>query len=252
MKILIFEPFAQQEGHFGIYTAKICQELSIMGHSVTLVTTHLEPSQYLDAAPRFEIISIKPLPKTGGGGRTDPLKSTFRGLSLILDNFRVLLRLLSVYRKHQYEVIHFFDYEPVSTVFLLTLFQIFVRVRLTPLFVVVHAPDPSLQGHKNFLYNLYGKLSRPMLKSLLSNKAKVITAHGTWQSGELEGLLGLSNPHHPIVSVPYGTEVISSPPSREEARKKLGITYDGILLLFFGMLRKDKGVELLIEAMGGA
>ena len=84
MKILIFEPFAQQEGHFGMYTAKTCQELSILGHSVTLVTTHLESSQYLDTAPRFEIIGIRKQRRSGGGGRTDPLKSTFRGLALIL------------------------------------------------------------------------------------------------------------------------------------------------------------------------
>ncbi|HSG05917.1 MAG TPA: glycosyltransferase, partial [Nitrospiria bacterium] len=39
-------------------------------------------------------------------------------------------------------------------------------------------------------------------------------------------------------------------PSREEARKALGISFKGPILLFFGMLRKDKGVEILIEAMG--
>lgn len=250
MKILIFEPFAQPEGHFGTYTAKICQELSIMGHSVTLVTTHLDVSQYLDTAPAFKIIAIKQRSKTGGGGRTETLKSTFRGLALILANLRVLLRLLSVYRKNRFDVVHFFDYELLSTVLLLKLFQVFLRLRLNPLFIVVHAPDPSLQGHKNFLYTLYGKLSRPMRKNLLSNYPKVITAHGTWESGELERLLGLSSSHQAIVSVPYGTEIVLNPPSREDARKKLGIAYNGILLLFFGMLRRDKGIELLIEAMG--
>ena len=246
MKILVFEPFAQRDGHFGVYTSQICQELSRLGHSVTLVTSGLFPNRFLSSKPQFQIIETLKGSDAGEGGRTGFLKSAFRGLSLILDNGRVLFELFRVYRQRRFDVVHFFDYEPVSTVVLLWFFSIFLRTRLNPLYMVFHAPDPSYQGHGNLLYNLYGIISRPMLRILLDRHATAITAHGNWDKKELKKILGLERTENGIITVPYGAVIQKAPPSRGEARAKLGIEYNGTLLLFFGMLRRDKGVEILI------
>jgi len=250
MNILVFEPFAQREGHFGEYTSQVSQELALLGHSVTVVTTHLNTSRHLSSAPRFEIIERGAKPDTVSTGRTGTFKSAVRGISLILDNVGVLIRLLRIYRKRHFDVVHFFDYEPVSTVIVLSFFSWLFRLRIQTLFVVVHAPDPSFQGHNNLLYNFYGTVSRPMLRRLLSTYATAITAHGTWEKGELEGLLGIQHSRRPVLTVPYGNKVQGKTPSRDEARRALGISYNGTLLLFFGMLRKDKGIEYLLEAAG--
>ena len=250
MNILIFEPYADREGHFGIYTSQIAQELSLRGHAVTVVTSHLDAKRYLSSEPRFRIIETGKGFFARSGGRSSRLRSALRGLGLILDNARVLLRLLRLCRNRRYDVIHFFDCEPVSTVVLLSASSILFGLRPSPLFIVVHAPDPSYQGHGNILYRLYSKGSRPMFKKLVSGFATAITAHGTWRPGELEALLGLQDSPVPILPAPYGTVVQEKPPSRTEARTSLGLSYDGIVLLFFGMLRRDKGVEILIEAMG--
>ena len=250
MNILIFEPYADREGHFGVYTAQIAQELALLGHSVTVVTSRLDLKRFLSSEPRFQIIETGKGLFGRSGGRSSRIKSALRGLSLVLDNSRVLLRLLRLCRNHRFDAVHFFDCEPVSTTFLLGVFSVMFRIRLSPLFIVVHAPDPSYQGHGNLLYHLYGRLSRPMFKKLITGFATAITAHGTWQQGELERLLDLHDNACPILPAPYGTIVQDNPPSRTEARRLLGLQYDGIVLLFFGMLRRDKGVELLIEAMG--
>jgi glycosyltransferase involved in cell wall biosynthesis len=250
LNILIFEPYTDREGHFGVYTAQIAQELALLGHSVTVVTSRLEVKRYLSSEPRFEIIETGKGLFGRSGGRSGRIQSALRGLSLVLDNSKVLLRLLHLCRKRRFDAVHFFDCEPVSTTFFLGVFSVLFRIRLSPLFIVVHAPDPSYQGHGNLLYHLYSKLSRPLFKKLIAGFATAITAHGTWQPGELERLLDLHDSTVPILPAPYGTVVQEKPPSRMEARCALGLPYDGIVLLFFGMLRRDKGVELLIEAMG--
>lgn len=48
---------------------------------------------------------------------------------------------------------------------------------------------------------------------------------------------------HPMYET-YGTEV-----SKEEARQKLGLKKEDKIVLFFGLIRKYKGLDLLIEAM---
>ena len=97
---------------------------------------------------------------------------------------------------------------------------------------------------------IFDKQTRPMFRRLLTRYADVVTAHGSWPPGELEHALEIKNNGQKIRFVPYGTILPEAPPSKEEARKKLGLPLDLTLLLFFGMLRKDKGVEPLIETMG--
>jgi glycosyltransferase involved in cell wall biosynthesis len=251
LNILSFEPFAQQEGHFGVYTSQVSQELADLGNAVTVVTTRLDAKNFLSSPPRFRIIETGRATGNEAEGRSGFLKSALRGVGLILGNARALLALLRTWRAGNFDVVHFFDFEPVSTVLILGLYSLFFRARLTPLCVVVHAPDPSFQAHGNILYQIYGRLSRPALRIVLSRYADVITAHGTWAPGELESLLGLGRDDGRIRFVPYGTVVPDRTPSRAEARGALGLDAGETVLLFFGMLRKDKGVELLIEAMGG-
>lgn len=250
MNILAFEPFAQREGHFGIYASQVCQELSLLGHQVTLVTTRLEADRYLSSSPKFQIVETLRNPGVDSGGRASFLKSALRGVSIILDNVRVLMKILGLYRKKKFDLVHFFDTEPISTVLILAFCSVFVGLRLTPLYVVLHAPDATPQAHGNLLYTLYAKMSRPMFRRLLAGYADVITAHGSWPNGELEQALNIPDHGRKIRFVPYGTILPEAPPSKEEARSQLGLPNDQTLLMFFGMLRKDKGVERLIEAMG--
>jgi glycosyltransferase involved in cell wall biosynthesis len=250
MNLLAFQPYAQREGHFGYYTTYVCEGLASLGHPITLVTTRLEPSLYLSTTPKFRIIETGRSALSGFQKRGAALEGLVRGLSLIWDNVRVLIRMLRALRKERYDAIQFFDYEPVTTYLMLGIASNLFLFRFPPLFFIVQAADPSLQGHANLLYLLYGKLSRPALKRLLSRYARAILADGLWKPGELEELMGLTVGAPPLVSVPHGSILEDKPRPRDAARSALGLKYDGTLLLFFGMLRKDKGVDLLIEAMG--
>jgi glycosyltransferase involved in cell wall biosynthesis len=250
MKILAFQPYAQREGHFGYYTTYVCQGLALEGHRVTLVTTRLGTGKFLSAPPKFQIVETGASRLSTFRRRGAALEGMIRGLSLVWDNVRVLYRLLRLLQKESYDAVQFFDYEPITTYFLLEIGSTFFRRRFPPFFFIVQAADPSMQGHSNFLYQLYGKLARPALKRLLYRYAKAILADGLWKPGELEALMGLTIGAPPLVSVPHGAILEDKPRPRDMARSALGLKYDGPLLLFFGMLRKDKGVDLLIEAMG--
>lgn len=246
---MAIEAFGHREGHFGDYTAHVSQELSRLGNSVTVVTSRIELKKHLSGDPGFRVIET--LPRTeSSGSRAGFISGGIRGMGLILDSIRVIRAGLRLYKKEVFDVVHIFDCEPVSTRVLLVVFSLFSRKKLKPLLMVVHAPDPSLQGHGNILYHVYGMFSRPALRSLLTRHADAVTAHGTWKSGELEKLLGINKDECRIYPVPYGTVIPKEKLHKGEARKKLGLDPHVPLLLFFGMLRKDKGVELLIQTMG--
>src|SRR5690606_34597480 len=58
------------------------------------------------------------------------------------------------------------------------------------------------------------------------------------------------NNRKPALQVPHPLyDNFGEPVSQEEARTKLGIAPDQKLLLFFGFIRKYKGLDLLLEAM---
>lgn len=64
-------------------------------------------------------------------------------------------------------------------------------------------------------------------------------------SAEDSGRLGRLAPGRPALALPHPV-VVSEPLSREHARKRLGI--QGPLVLFLGLVRRYKGVDLLLDA----
>ncbi len=251
MKLIAFQPYAQREGHFACYTTRVCQVLALLGHRITLVTTEMDPRPYLAELPHFQIVNTGPSRLLAFRKRGAVLEGLVRGVSMIWDNIRVLFHLLRMVRRERFDAIQFFDYDPVTTYALLWTVSKLFRVRLPPIFFVVIAANYTADDYTNALYNLYGRFYHRMNRILLPGYARAIMADGNWQPGELEALLDLEVGFPPLYSIPHGIMLAEKPFSKEEARRTLGLGYDGVLLLYFGILRKDKGVELLIEAMGG-
>ncbi len=184
MKIISFQPFGLREGHFGYYTTYVCQGLALEGHRVKLVATRLDTGKFLSAPPKFQIVEAGASRLSTFRRRGAVLEGLIRGLSLVWDNVRVLIRLLRLLQKESYDAVQFFDYEPITTYLLLGIGSTLFRWRFPPLFFIVQAADPSLQGHTNLLYQLYGKLARPALTRLLFRYAKAILADGLWQPAD--------------------------------------------------------------------
>jgi glycosyltransferase involved in cell wall biosynthesis len=104
-----------------------------------------------------------------------------------------------------------------------------------PAAVVCH----NLEPHEGF--PLGGALTRHYLAG------KILAVHGETDVGRAQAL-GASEVvrlFHPIYD-----QYLPGAPSREEARAVLGFAPDRVVILFFGLVRRYKGLDLLVQAMG--
>ncbi len=117
---------------------------------------------------------------------------------------------------------------------------------------IVRLLDKSLQNRVCFLcHNVLPHESSPM-QALLTryafNKARYFIVHSTPDRQQLEALRPgaiIKQGVHPT----YSEFASLSPISRAQARQQLGLSADANVVLFFGLIRKYKGLQYLIEAM---
>lgn len=117
---------------------------------------------------------------------------------------------------------------------------------------IVRMLDKPIQSRVCFLcHNVLPHESNPM-QSLLTryafNKANYFIVHSIPDHRQLEVLrpgATIRQGHHPT----YSEFASLSSISRAEARKELGLPDKANVVLFFGLIRKYKGLQYLIEAM---
>lgn len=103
-----------------------------------------------------------------------------------------------------------------------------------PAAAVCHNLDP----HEGF------PLSKPIARMFL-NRMDSIVVHGAADAERAAPLRGkVIRLFHPIYD-----QYIAGAPSREEARSRLGIPQGSTALLFFGLVRRYKGLDLMVQAM---
>ena len=117
---------------------------------------------------------------------------------------------------------------------------------------IVRLLDKSLQDRVCFLcHNVLPHESNPMQALLTKysfNKARYFIVHSTPDRQQLEVLRPgaiIKQGVHPT----YSEFASLSSISRAEARQELGLPADANVVLFFGLIRKYKGLQYLIEAM---
>lgn len=92
-------------------------------------------------------------------------------------------------------------------------------------------------------------LDLPMMNHLGYRLAHRVIAHNEISRQELIQRLGISPTK--IDVIPHGNylHVISPLPPQEEAKKRLGISQEARVLLFFGQIKEVKGLDVLLRAM---
>ncbi|MEQ8264673.1 glycosyltransferase [Pseudohaliea sp.] len=91
-----------------------------------------------------------------------------------------------------------------------------------------------------------GRLAR-IASRLVLRRADAFLVHGESEERQLRALLGevvCARVEHPAYAIDR-----AALPSRDEARKRLGVESAGPLLLFFGFVRPYKGLDLLLAAL---
>jgi glycosyltransferase involved in cell wall biosynthesis len=95
---------------------------------------------------------------------------------------------------------------------------------------------------------IYKALQREVFRRTLGREFRAISILGEWHRERLKRQLRLPD-DFTVAVIPDGGGDADHPVERGDARQKLSISHDGPLLLFFGMLRRDKGIEDLIKAV---
>ncbi len=246
MKILFIQPTADKRGHYGIYTVNLCQELSKLGNQVSLFTNKVYPERFLSEKPLFEVVEAK-----AGKYQFEKFDQIKEKHSLYyqygyLKNSFILLKLAFEFLKeNHFDIVQILDAEYGILSFLLKIYRKF----LPPVVLLIQAPNFSFHKYSgSFLIRIYKTSQRRILKSCLDKEIKAVNTLGEYHREELKKQLDLKE-NFPIKVIYDGA---NPPPvylDKEKAREKLGINYKGTIFLFFGMLRKDKGIKYFFEAI---
>jgi glycosyltransferase involved in cell wall biosynthesis len=92
---------------------------------------------------------------------------------------------------------------------------------------------------------------RALLSLLRRGRVGLRVLHSRFKDGLVERLQPKPPLSDRIAVVPHGMDSFEGPRDQTEARRRLGLSLDGSLFLFFGILRKDKRYDIAIRAMQG-
>jgi len=92
-------------------------------------------------------------------------------------------------------------------------------------------------------------LEMPLLNRWVYRQADRVIVHNRASRRELMERMGVG--HEKVFVIPHGNylHALRTMPEQREARRRLGVAEDPLLLLFFGQIKDVKGVDLLLEAM---
>jgi len=247
MRILIVQPTGDKRGHYGLYTSKLCQAIAERGHDVTLCTNRLDPSRYLAVPPRFTVVEV-------GDGRLafDRFDDAIGRAPLYYywgyyrNSAAVTAAAIRLCRATAFDGVAVFDVEFMTA----SLLFWWNRRRLPPVVLFPWAANFSFGEYPGSAFKKgYKVVQREVFRAaLMSGGIRALAVVGEWHRDRLREQLRLS-PDFPIGIVPDGGDPAAPVPTREAARARLGLPADGALLLFLGVLRRDKGIEYLLDAV---
>lgn len=246
MKVLVVQPTADKMGHYGIYTVKLCQALGKLGHQVTLCTNRVDPEGYVTGPLQFRVHEAYGgrLPfRAYDLARTRQIPYYYYGYFRL--SYQIMAAAGELCRTQQFDVAYVTDAEFLMASLALKQYR---RV-LPPVVMEVSAANFTFSTYPGALpKKVYKVFQREVFKSTLGRELRGIAVLHSWHGERLRGQLALP-PEFPIKVIPDGGNEPAAIIERVEARRRLGIDYDGPLLLFFGMLRRDKGLEDLFQAV---
>lgn len=245
MRILFIQPTADKRGHYGIYTVNLCQELAKLGNEVWLFTNRVYPEKFISEKPAFKTIEL-------ADGKYefsifDQKKNKiplFYQFGYFRNSFLILKSALKFLKDNSFDIVQILDVEYGILALLLKIY----RKNLPPIVQIISAPNFSFFKYPgNFLKRIYKVLQREILKKSLGKEIKAIVTLGEYHKEELRKQFNLKE-DFPIKVIYDGANPPSFHLGKREAREKIGLNYPGTIFLFFGILRKDKGIEHLFKA----
>lgn len=245
--ILYIQPTGDRKGHYGLYTSHLCQELALLGHKVTLVTNRISPERYLAEDRKFNIVEA--CNGSLGFEKFDACSSRYplyMHYGYFRNSFFVLRDAFLLCRNQKFDIVHITGAEFMTASLLLKRYS-----RSLPPVVMENSAanftfDSYAGGYGQKLYKVF---QRNIYKSVLGKEIRAITVLGEWHKEKLAEQLNISDNCGIEVVFDGGTPP-GTPLDMATARNSLELhDVSGPLFLFLGVLRRDKGIEYLFEAV---
>jgi len=232
-------------GHHGIFTVRLAQALGKLGHAVTICTNRIAPEQYLNEPPVFAVETV-----AGGRlafGRFDDAVNRwplYYFWGYYRNSYRITAAALAMCRARAFDVIYMTDVEFLLAALLLKAH----RGRVPPVVMEVNAANFSFSDYPGpLLKKSYKVAQREVFRTTLGREIAACAVLGEWHQERLRAQLRVPA-SFPVEVIQEGGDATNPPPPQPEARRRLGIDFGGPVFLFFGIIRKDKGLETLLGA----
>jgi len=245
MHVLIVQPTCDKKGHYGIWTVRMCQELARMGCKVTLCTNRVYPERYLWDKRLFDIVEVDAGRYSFERFDREGIRQLVHYYGYFRNSYAITSAGLKLASEMDVDAVFLTDIEFLTASLVLKRY----RKRLPLVVMHVNAANFTFERYVgSFAKKCYKVVQREVFKSTLGKEIKAIVVLGKWHEEQLRGQLGLSD-DFPIEVIADAADDRPVMVARGEARKRLGIEFDGPIFLFLGILRKDKGIECLIKAV---
>lgn len=207
------------------YSLCLCSSLKSAGLDVSLVVTEDRP---LAKPVDFAVVRMSP-PKSANENKV--LKSA--------KFLAYLVRLSAYIARHRVDVVHYQFFRRMRAE---SLFYALLRLFGVNLVHTVHDARPLAERRLDYLFN-----------SLIYRASKTLIVHSAHIKRVLEQDFGIDGAK--IRIVPHGNFDMYVPEQlkcKSEARAGLGLNADDQVVLFFGFIKRYKGLDMLLRAFDSA
>ena len=237
------------------FDARICEGLAVRGHRTTLVTFGGIDPELLTGRAGVKVVDAASRRK--GSNHLDELFKSGRSCWLsprqrFLMEMQTFQKAFSLLTSEPFDVVQVFEFHPFTLLLAMRLLLSRRVASRTAFFAYLHFAG-KLLSQRGRLATAQTALYRRVLAHLIQKRLQGVIVMDASLKRDLSDYLRYAvGSEERILLLPHGMDVEGeSSMSRSEARGRLNVMFDGPLLLFFGILRRDKGLEVAIRAMTG-
>jgi glycosyltransferase involved in cell wall biosynthesis len=222
---------------------------------VTLVTYGGISPVYLPAVASFRVVNAAGESDQDFDARLFHGKIDLRSRRAFIKRqtreLRTFHHAFSLIREEAFDVVQFLDADAILLVFALHTMMKRRHAERTAMLANLHEA-PLLKPAKSLKGRFYRGLYRYALGRLIKEDLDALIVLDEAFKSKLSLRLKLSGPAGNKVHVlPLGTDEVQSLNDKEGARRRLNLSQDETVFLLFGGLRKDKRIDLALEAIKG-
>lgn len=238
MKIILYNPLGATQGHAQDYVDNICDGLIFHDINLSLVTTsNFELSRGLSQF--VEVLHTRELSETFGEGRSF-VQTIKYGYWLIRSVTDSILFLWKVIKRESPDVCMFIGGSSLLNALVLPFF--IANFRNTLFTLTLHNVDLDWKIYRGFSVKKIYKLLQAHATRRLAKSDMLLHCHGEFMMNKLKNVLKVENSNICYYPVPnIGVKSFYGP--IEELKN------DSPILLFFGVIRVDKGLDILCSAL---